>query len=116
MRVKSSLIYGDLCLFAHNLFNCFARVWFFFFAHNYTLILFIYVQRNLMIFLKILLSPIFILLWVYTITIDSNVCNVFEMYSVLFRKHCTFFLFLVTTINISFPSIGLLHVIPLSHN
>ena len=34
----------------------------------------------------------------YTITIKGNVCNIFEIYSVLLRIHCTF---LLNTINIS---------------
>ena len=83
--------------FARNLFNCFARIWFNFFARNYTLIFLIFAESDL----KIFLSPIFLLLWVYTITINGNVGNVIEMCRTLFWIRCTCFWFLVKTINIS---------------
>ena len=60
-----------LNIFACVLFNCFAR--------NYTIIFFIFSERNLMIFLAIFLSPIFSLLWGCTITIDVNGQYVFEI-------------------------------------
>ena len=46
------------------------------------------------------LSHIFFL-WGYIITISSNVCNVFKMWSTLFRIRCMYFGFVVKTINIS---------------
>ena len=54
-----------------------------------TLICLIFIKRNLKIFLTIFFIPIFFLLWNYTINIDGNFCNIFEMYSDLFWIHCT---------------------------
>ena len=42
----------------------------------------------------------FFMFWNYTITIDVNVCNIFEMCSALFLILCTSLWILMTTINI----------------
>ena len=86
-------------LFCSQFFNFFACVWYNCFAHNYTLICLIYVERDLMIFLTIFLSAIFFLLWGYTIPINGNVFNVIEMCSTMFWIHCTTFGLFITTIN-----------------
>ena len=82
-----------------NLFNCFARVWYNCFARNYNLIWLIFFERDITIFLNILISPILFLLWGYTITIDGNVHNVIEMCSTMLRICCTTLGFFMTTIN-----------------
>ena len=87
-------------IFARNLFNFIAFVWFNCFACYYTIICLILAKMNLVIFLKIFLSPIFFLLWSYTITIDSNGCTVIEVFSTLFWIHCTYLLFFVPMIDV----------------
>ena len=74
-----------------NLFNCL--------AHNYTLIYLIFVERDIMIFMNILIAPILFLMWGYNITIDGNVCNVIEMCSTMFCIRCTTFGLFMRTIN-----------------
>ena len=87
-------------LIACDLFNWFARVWFNCFPRNYTFICRIFVERDLMIFLTIFLSPILFLLWVYTTTINGNASNVIEMCSTMFRICCTNFGLFITNIYI----------------
>ena len=82
-----------------DLFNGFTRAWFNCFACNYTLICLIFSEMDLTIFLTITLFPIFLLLWVYTITIDGNVCNIIEMCRIMFQICCTDFGFFMTTIS-----------------
>ena len=83
-------------IFVLAFFNCFSRLWFNcftrvnYFTRIHTLICLIFVVRFFLVR--------FFLLWDYTITIDSNVCYVFDICSVLLRNRCTF---LLTTINIS---------------
>ena len=107
MRNICNLIYYDFLLFARVLFNCLdpvlfncgSRILFNCFAHVFfhTLICLIFVVSN---HLTIFITPIFFILSKYTITINCNVCNVFEMYSSLFRICCMSFWFLMITINI----------------
>ena len=98
MRGICSMVYCNFLLFAFNLFNfisrvlfnCVALVLFNSFAHNCTLICLIFVERDIMIFLTILLYPNLFILWGYTINIDSNIRNVIEMCSNMFWMRGTF--------------------------
>ena len=60
------------------LFIFFACVWFNCFDRNYAITSLIFVERNLTIFLVIFPFPIFFM-WGYNISINDNVCNVFDM-------------------------------------
>ena len=86
-------------LIARGLFNFFYRVLFQSFSRGFPntpiyLIFFVIIR------LAIFLTSILFLLCNYTDTIDSNICNVFNMCSYLFQIRCTSLGFLMTTINI----------------
>ena len=91
MRNIFNLISWAFIFFARVLFKCFALVLF------DTLVCLIFFVRNL---LTIFLTPILFLLCNYTITIDGNFHNVYEIYSSVFRIWCTSFWFLMKHINI----------------
>ena len=106
MRGKCSLISSDLIFpltICSILLLAFGSI---FLARHYTLILLILVERDLTIlleiFLMILISPIFFLLWGYTITIEGNFHSIIEIYSTLSRIRCTSLWFLVTTVSIGY--------------
>ena len=101
MRNIYNLIFCDFLLFVCNLFNLMAFVLFNFFAHNFLSTL-VWLIFFIIICLLIFLTPSFFLLWDYTITINGNVINIFEMWSALFRTRCTYFWFLMKSVNIIF--------------
>ena len=87
IMVKCSLISYNFLLFARNfsiLLLTFTSIFSLVFGSIVMLeiiLLFasIFLEWGIPIFLMIFFSPIFFLLWCYNITIDGNVCNVFEM-------------------------------------
>ena len=76
--ISCGLIFSD-----RNFFNCFAHVLFNYFARIFNCFSLIFFNNLvclifvLIISLGIFLIPILFLLWNYTITIDSNVRNIF---------------------------------------
>ena len=102
-------IYYDFLLFDNNLFNligrelfnCFSRSLFNCFALAFlnTRINFILVK---IICLSIFLTLILFMLFNYTGTNNVNVCNILKMCSALLCICCTYFWFIMTTINIIF--------------
>ena len=94
MSVKCSMISCNFLLFARNLLNFIARIWLnicvlvllnFFvyvwlncFDFKDTPIFLILFERDMAFFL-IFVYTVFFLLWGYTITIDGNVCIIFEI-------------------------------------
>ena len=88
--------------FACVWYSCFEIIWYNCFARVCALICLIFVERDIIIFLDISLSPILVRLWDYNITINGNFSNFIEIYITMWWIRWTNFgLFMTTAIMFS---------------